>query len=602
VQPHAKAAIKDEHPVVLEDPAACPRFAGRVVRNIDGNARSPTWMTERLRRVGLRPIHPVVDVTNYVMMELGQPLHAYDLAKLQGPIRPRFAKAGERVVLLDEKEVRVREDTVVITDDSGVIGLAGMMGGLSTMVTDETTDVLFEAAFWPRAVMAGRARSYGMHTDASLRFERGVDPQLQAHAVDRAAELLVEIAGGRAGPLSDHQHTDHLPIPNRIELRRARLAKILGAQIPDAVVEGILQRLGLAVSASAAGWVVETPSFRFDLEIEEDLIEEVARIYGYDQIPETTAVVATPLGTVTETRIDLDVVANTLVSRDYQEVVTYSFVDAKTDRLLTGVTSELVLANPISSEMSVMRGSLWSGMLTTARTNVSRQQDRVRLFEIGKSFHGNEKSPAEIVRVAGLALGGAFAESWSSNTQVVDFFDIKSDVYALLTLCGDVSKIEFAATEHCALQPGQAANVLRDGVVIAVVGKLHPAIAVELEIKKDVFLFELNADKTFTTSVPKVKEVSKYPAIRRDIAVVVRDDIAAADLLESVATAAPGLIKSVTIFDVYRGAGIEAGLKSVALGLILQETSRTLTDDDADSAMDAAVRELQDKYAAVLRD
>ena len=600
--PQASVTIDDTHPVEIKDSSACPRFAGRIIRNIEPNATSPTWMTERLRRSGLRPIHPVVDVTNYVMLELGQPLHAYDLGLLKGAIRPRFAKKGEKVTLLDGKELDLTKDTLLITDDSGPIGLAGIMGGLSTAVSEETRDVYFEAAFWPPSVVAGRARSYGLHTDASLRFERGVDPNGQVRAVERASELLVAISGGDAGPLTDIVDANHLPSASPISLRRARLERVLGTKIPDEKVVEILSNLQLGVEQNDDGWQVNIPSFRFDLEIEDDLVEEVARIYGYDLIPETTATAELPLRPVSESNIDLELVAASLVARDYQEVITYSFIDADSNRRFTGEDSKLVLSNPISSEMSVMRASLWPGMIASASANVARQQERVRFFEIGKSFHGELKEPLEVVRVSGLAIGSALPEQWSGDAQSVDFFDIKSDIEALLQMAADGAQIEFEASDHVALQAGQAANIVRDGQLIGVVGKLHPAIAKSFDLNKDVMLFELDAALAFASNVPKLTVVSKFPAIRRDIALVVDENIAAGDLVKVAASAAPDLIRNVTIFDVYQGPGIEAGRKSIALGLILQETSRTLTDEDADSVMDTAVRNLKREFAAELRD
>ena len=597
-----KATIKDEHPVELVLPEGCPRFAGRVIRNIDIGAKSPVWMTERLRRSGLRAIHPVVDVTNYVMMELGQPLHAYDLGLIQGPIRPRLAKSGEKLTLLDEREIEVNTDTLVITDDSGPIGLAGIMGGFSTAVSDKTTDVFFEAAFWPPEFMAGRARQYALHTDASLRFERGVDPAGQARAVERASALLLEIAGGEAGPLSDHVVAEHLPKNAPLLLRKSRLKKVLGTEIDGDRVSEILTNLGLGTTDHAEGWNVEIPSYRFDIDVEDALVEEVARIFGYDEIPETTAIAETPLATATETKIDLDLVANTLVARDYQEVITYSFVDQEINTRITGTTSELVLSNPISSEMSVMRSSVWPGLLAVAASNVARQQERVRIFEIGKTFHGTLKAPAEVMRVAGLAYGDAAPEQWGSAAQAIDFFDIKSDVSALLNMVGSISNFNFVAADHPALQPGQVANIVRDKKIVGVIGKLHPDVAKTFDLDKGVLVFELDTEQSFATMVPVATDVSKFPMIRRDIAVIVDDKISAAKLVAAVESAAPDLIRNVRIFDVYRGPGIEAGRKSVALGLILQETSRTLTDDDADAAKSAAVRKLQQEFAAVLRD
>jgi phenylalanyl-tRNA synthetase beta chain len=597
-----KATIGDEHPVDLVYPDGCPRFAARVIRNIDMTAESPSWMKERLRRSGLRSIHPVVDVTNYVMMELGQPLHAYDLAALNGPIRPRLAKEGEKLTLLDENEVELLPNTVVITDDSGAIGMGGIMGGYSTMVTDKTTDVFFEAAFFTPAAMAGVARQYGMHTDASMRFERGVDPTNQARAIERATELLMQISGGEAGPLIVHSVEKSLPKSASLMLRKSRLARILGADIPADRVTEILNDLGLDSEPGDDGWCVKIPSYRFDIDVEDALVEEVARIFGYDEIPEVTATGDTPLATATEFRIDFDLVAETLVARDYQEVITYSFIDEQLNTLIAGEQSELVLSNPISSEMSVMRSSVWPGLLTAASANVARQQERVRFFEIGKTFHGTLDAPVEVVRVSGIVTGDAVENQWGSRAQPVDFFDIKSDLEALFSMTGAPGEFEFSALDHAVLQPGQCAQISRDEIAVGVVGKLHPQIANRFDLDKGAFLFELDADKCFAAVVPVAKTISKYPAIRRDIAVIVDENVSASELLAAAESAAPELVRSVRIFDVYQGPGIEAGRKSVALGLILQETSRTLTDEDADTVMSAVLRKMQQDFGAELRD
>ncbi len=596
------ATIEDVHAVKLIEPAACPRFAGRLVRGIDPAAKSPAWMTERLRRAGLRGISPVVDITNYVMLELGQPLHAYDATLLQGPIRPRLAKRGETLTLLDEKEVELNDDTVIITDDSGPIGIAGMMGGLSTAVTDTTTDVFFEGAFWPPDFMAGRARRYGMHTDASLRFERGVDPEGQGRAVERATELLLEIAGGDAGPLVVDSAEDHVPERHAIVLRRTRISTLLGLAIDDTEVVRILESLHMEVIASDDGWTVTPPSHRFDMLYEVDLIEEIARIHGYDSIPETTLSAQSPLETVTETKVDMERAASTLIARDYQEVVTYSFIDATANERFTGVESALVLSNPISEALSVMRASLWPGMVAAAAANTARQQDRVRLFEASRSYHGTLDARTEVVRLAGLATGPALPEQWGAKSEDVDFFDLKADVEAVLALACEASGIRFVTTEHPALQPGQAAEIRRGDDVVGLIGKLHPAIAKDYDLKRGVYLFELDADKALASAAPAATPVSKFPAIRRDIAVVVDDHVSAEELVDAVAASAPTLIRAVRVFDIYTGDTIEAGRKSVAIGLILQETSRTLTDEDADTAMAAAIAELKKKFAADLRD
>jgi phenylalanyl-tRNA synthetase beta chain len=420
-----------------------------VIRNIDLTARSPLWMTEKLRRAGLRPIHPAVDVTNFVMLELGQPLHAYDLGLVRGAIRPRMAEKDEKLVLLDGKEVSLNEDTLVISDDSGAIGIGGIMGGLGTAVTEKTTDIFLEAAFFTPAIV-------------------------EARAIERATQLLLEISGGAAGPTVVESAAEFLPQRATIRLRRDRVSRLLGVEIADRRIAEILEQLGMQVAAAADGWDVVAPSHRFDIEMEVDLIEEIARVHGYDEIPEATAIAETPLETVTETRVDLELACATLVARDYQEVITYSFVDPDANTRITGSASELVLSNPISSEMSVMRASLWPGMLVAAAGNASRQQERVRLFEVGKSFHGGLDEHREVVRIAGVCMGAVFPEQWGAGAQSIDFFDIKSDVMALLALTGEGSSIHFAATEHPALQPGQAAAIYRDGTAIGTIGKLHP--------------------------------------------------------------------------------------------------------------------------------
>jgi phenylalanyl-tRNA synthetase beta chain len=597
-----EASISDTLPVEILLPEGCPSFAGRLVRNIDPAARSPLWLVERLRRSGLRAISPVVDVTNYVMLELGQPLHAYDAARVQGAIRPRLATQGEKLTLLDEREVAVNDDTLVIADDSGAIGLAGIMGGLSTAVTETTTDVFFEAAFWPQAFMSGRARSYGLHTDASLRFERGVDFAGQARAVERATELLLAIAGGEAGPVVHHVSEAHFPAREPTPLRRSRIARLLGLDVADEVVTGVLERLGLAVEASEGGWEVVAPSYRFDITAEVDLIEEIVRIHGYDSVPETTEIAASPLQTVTESAVDPERVAATLVARDYEEAITYSFIDERSNAPFAAGGSDLVLSNPISSEMSVMRSSLLPGLLSGAAANVARQQERVRLFEIGKSFHGTLESPEEVVRIAAVACGPALPEQWAAKTRAIDFFDLKADLDAILQLAVDASEFALRSIEHPALQPGQSAGIFRDERQIGIIGKLHPQLAKSLDLKRDAFVFELDAPLALASEAPLAKPVSRFPVIRRDLAVIVNEDVSGAELVQAVASVAPGLMRDVRVFDIYQGPGIEAGRKSVAISLILQETSRTLTDDDADAAHAAAVQKLRDTFDAELRD
>jgi phenylalanyl-tRNA synthetase beta chain len=441
-----------------------------------------------------------------------------------------------------------------------------------------------------------------MHTDASLRFERGVDFGGQGRAVERATELLLEIAGGEAGPLVHQVQESHLPGREPIALRRSRVSLLLGLDIDDGIVKGVLERLGLSVSQDEHGWEVVAPSYRFDITSEVDLIEEIVRIHGYDAVPETTEVAASPLQAVTESLVDLDRVSATLVARDFEEAITYSFIDERSNAAFAINGSDLVLSNPISSEMSVMRSSLLPGLVSGAAANIARQQDRVRLFEIGKSFHGTLDAPQEVVRIAAVASGSAMPEQWGAHSQAIDFFDLKADLVALLKLAGDASDVSFEPLEHPALQPGQAAAVVRDGRQIGIIGKLHPQTAKRLELKRDAYVFELDALQALASAAPVARAVSRFPVIRRDIAVIVKEDISGDELVQAVAAAAPDLTRDVRIFDIYTGPGIEAGLKSVAISLILQETSRTLTDDDADAAQAAAVQKLRDTFGAELRD
>jgi phenylalanyl-tRNA synthetase beta chain len=597
------ASSNDEYAIALTDTSACPRFVGRVIRGIDPAARTPIWMVERRRRAGVRAIYPVVDITNYVMLELGQPLHAYDLNRLQGTIMPRFANKGEKVVLLDEREVELTPDTLVIADDSGPIGIAGIMGGLSTAVAETTCDIFLESAFFSGKAIAGRARTYGLHTDASQRFERGVDPAGQARAIERATELLLQIAGGKAGPTCDVLDESALPARRPVSLRSRRMAKILGTAVPDSEVNEILAKLEIEVRESnEEGWSVIPPTHRFDLEIEEDLVEEVARVYGYDRIPETTAIAAAPLLPVTESAVELSVVASILVARGYQEVITYSFVDAELNEQFCGSRGKLVLSNPISSEMSVMRSSLLPGLAKIAAANLARQRERVRIFEIGKSFHGDLDAHEEIVRIAGLVVGPVAEEQWDVQGVYADFFDIKSDVVAVLAKAGLDTRFEFEPAKAHALQPGQSARILRDGTEIGLAGRLHPALAQSLDISAPVMVFELDAKQSLRAQIPSAGSISKYPSVRRDLAIIVDEGISAAALTKAIAAVDPTLIRDVRVFDVYRGKGIEAGRKSVALGLILQETSRTLTDKDADAVVESTIAMLEQQFAAALRD
>jgi phenylalanyl-tRNA synthetase beta chain len=589
--------------VTLSAPQACARFAARVVRGIDAACRSPLWLTERLRRAGLRAIHPVVDVTNYVMLELGQPLHGYDLGKLHGGIDVRLAGDGEPLVLLDGREILLQPDMLVIADARAAVGLAGVMGGQSTAVSTDTGDVLLEAAWFAPEAIAGRARRLGLHTDASLRFERGVDPTGPVRAIERATALLLEIAGGVAGPVTVVESTAHLPQRSPVHLRAARLAGLLGAQIPAGEVEGIFARLGMQVQAVQDGWHITPPSQRFDIQIEVDLIEEVARIHGYDRIPRTAERARLGIRPSTETRSSEERARLLLVDRGYQEAVTYSFIDERVQQAFFPDLTPIRLANPIAAQMSVMRASPWPGLVQAARENLSRQQTRVRLFELGNQYEALEAGGVqERAVIAGLALGPVWPEQWGSGDRRIDFFDMKSDIEALLALGGASSDWRFQTGAHTALHPGQCARILNNGDAAGWLGVLHPGLARTLEVPADTCVFTLDAALVLAARVPWHQYVSRFPAVRRDLSVVVAETITAGALLEAVRNAGGALLRGVDIFDIYRGGTVDSGNKSIALSLLLQATSRTLTDADIEQVVAAIVARLSADLGARIRD
>lgn len=596
--PHS---IAETFQVSLQAPQGCPRFVGRVIRGMTTGGTSPLWMQERLRRVGLRPIHPVVDVTNYVMLELGQPLHAYDLNRLTGSIVVRFAQPGESLALLGGRELELDPDVLVIADESGAIAMAGVMGGQSTAVEATTADVFLEAAFFSPETVAGRARRYGLHTDASLRFERGVDPQHQARAIERATELLLEIAGGEAGPLTETVAADHVPARQPITLRKERLDSLLGLPLPSEQVDNVLKVLHMDVQPADAGWRVTPPSFRFDLEIEEDLVEEVGRLVGYDNIPATPASGADRLGAASEKRIDEERIADLMVARGYTEVINYSFVDETLEALINPGVQPVYLANPISQDMNVMRRSLWPGLLTTAQQNLSRQQPRVKIFEIGGQFYDGPEGIMEIRVVSGLVTGPALPEHWDSNAREVDYFDVKADAEALLELTGRADPVRFQAAEHPALSAGQTARVVVGETASGWIGVLHPELQRRLEFRHNVVLFALRMDVVGQAEIPTFSAFSKFPWVRRDLAVVVDENVTAEELVAAASEAGGALLQNVVIFDVYRGKAIDSRRKSVALGLILQHTSRTLTDADADRAVQSVTQRLERALRATIR-
>jgi len=591
--------------ITLDAPDACPRYLGRVLRNVDLQAGTPLWLQEKLRRSGIRSIDPIVDVTNYVLLELGQPLHAFDLNSIEGGIHVRLAKENETLTLLDETSAELKADTLVIADEKKPLAMAGIFGGLHSGVTKTTSDILLESAFFSREAIMGRARQYGLHTDASHRYERGVDPQLQRDAMERATALIIEICGGEPGPVVEAVSESHLPDAKTVILRKDRLARVLGVRIDDGVVTEMLTRLGLKVTELEDRWQADVPSYRFDIAIEEDLIEEVARVYGYNNIPNIAPTASLSMLPATETRIDVDAFKSLLVGRGYSEAITYSFVDPKVQDSLFPEVRGMVLPHPIASDMSVMRVSVWPGLLQSAAYNQKRQQSRIRMFETGLRFIPEEGAPNGVSQdavIGGLLLGRREAESWQSSDDLVDFFDAKGDVEALLALTAKAGHVTFRAAEHSALHPGMSAEILLDNVSIGWVGALHPQFAKVTGVNGRPFLFELDLNILSNRELPVAKAISKYPANRRDIAITVKDDVSVGAILSHIEKVGANQLVGLNLFDVYKGKGIAPGSKSLALSLILQNPEKTLEEAEIQAAVDAVVKELQTEFGAALRE
>jgi phenylalanyl-tRNA synthetase beta chain len=585
----------------LEAGADAPRYLGRIIEGIDPTARTPLWLAERLRRAGLRPISAVVDVTNYVMLELGQPLHAFDNDKLQGDIVVRHARDGETLKLLDGSEAKLDQGFVLIADEKTALAVAGVMGGYDSRVTDATHNIFVESAHFAPAAIMGRARKLGMHTDASHRFERGVDPELPRRALERATELLLAISGGKAGPVLVAENPADLPKPATVTLRRSRLKRVLGVEVADAEVARIFTALGMQVETTAEGWRITAPSSRFDIELEEDLVEEVARIYGYDRIPTHTPDGALALATEPEARLNELSVREQLAARGYYEAVNLAFVS---HALLEkwGLGEQLVpLANPLSADLAVMRPSLLPGLIEALSHNRARQQERVRLFELGRVFAAGDP-PVETPSLAIVASGNAHSEQWGQAARPLDFFDLKGDLDALIAWGGEPQRWSVHADGLPGwLHPGRGARVARDGQTVGYLGALHPQLAKTLDLGPDVHVLELALEPLLGRRLPKAQPVPRFPAVRRDIAVDVPEQVSWSQIEQAVRTSLGGALAELRLFDRYSGKGVEAGRKSLAMGLILQDASRTLTDDDADRCVRNAVTALEASCEAKLR-
>lgn len=595
------AKIKDVLPVKIHAEAACPRYVGRMIRGVKADAITPIELQEKLRRSGIRSISPIVDVTNYVMLELGQPMHAFSLDKIVGGIDVRLSQANESLRLLDGSEVKLDAETLVIADQKKPLAIAGVMGGLDSGVTLLTQDIFLESAFFHPTDIARAGRRYKLGSDSSYRFERGVDPTIQRMAIERATELLLSIVGGQPGPVIETCSEKHLPSVVTIELRAARVLKILGVKIPDAKIEEILESLGFVLKKQGETWQVTVPLRRSDISLEIDLIEEIARFYGYNLIPESNAHTLMQVLPRPENRVNESSLRRVLCDLGYQEVITYSFIDKKMQTLFAPEQVSPELLNPITAEMSVMRSSLWPGLITTLLYNQNRQQSRVRLFETGLCFTQQGAELLQGKTLSGLANGAAMPAQWGLSSRPVDFFDLKGDLQNLFKLTLSSQEFTFRAGSSAALHPGQSADIYRNEALCGVMGAIHPSIIQALKIEGPVFVFELKLNLLEMAKIPQAMTLSKFPEIRRDIAIVLDQTVPAVAIQDTIIDVAGEWLKKVDIFDIYQGKGIEKGRKSVALALTLQHSSRTLVDEEVIDLMERIITTLKGRYNAELR-
>ncbi len=595
------ATIKDQFPVELLAPEACPRYVGRIIKGINAGALTPIWMQEKLRRCGLRPISPVVDVTNFVMMELGQPMHGFDLDQLEGGIRVRFAKAGEMLTLLDQSEIECRSDTLLIADHAKPLALAGIMGGLGSSVQPGTSNIFLESAFFSPIALAGKARSYAMHTDSSHRFERGVDPELQLKAMHRASELLLQIVGGEAGPVIDVSDQAQMPCVKPVRLRYARIERLLGIDVSRTKVIQMLEGLNMRVEADGEDWTVLPPSYRFDINIEADLLEEIGRMIGYNKIPGTREAAHASMDSFSETQVELTRVKEILVEQGFYEAVTYSFVAPELQAILDPGQSVLELSNPISTDMSIMRTSLLPGLVQALRHNINRQQSRIRLFETGLCFIPGKDGLQQKLHIAGMITGARDDEGIHAKATPVDFYDIKGILESVLGL-SDRINYRFVKTGNSILHPGQGADLYHNDKLTGFLGALHPSVISDLQLHQPVFVFESELTPILAAKLPKFGEMSKFPSIRRDISLTVDPDIPVQKLIDCIYSIKSKILKEVFVFDVYTGKEVRKSRKSVALGLILQDFSRTLVDEDVDKLVVKILEQLEKQHNAFLRE
>ncbi len=603
--PPVPAAIDASLPVVLDAGADAPRYLGRVIEGVDATAPTPLWMAERLRRSGVRPVSLLVDITQYVMLELGQPMHAFDRDLLRGPIAVRRARAGESLKLLDGREVALDGEFLAITDADRVVALAGVMGGFDTRVTDATRNVFLESAHFAPAAIIGRSRRLGMHTDAAHRFERGVDPALPRTAIELATRLVLEIAGGQPGPVVEAELPEHLPRPQAIVLRRARLARVLGLAVADGEVSRILRALGMEVAETEEGWRVVPPTRRFDIAIEEDLIEEVARIHGYDAIPTTLPGGAARIAAPSETCVGEGELRAQMVARGYYEAIDFAFVERSLLETWQAEAGAVALANPLSAELAVMRTALLPGLVAAAARNLARQQSRVRLFELGKVFSAADDggAPVETLRIAALIQGDAQAEQWGASARPADFHDLKGDLESLAACAG--ARLEYRPSDAPQGHPGRSAEVVRvdagEPRRLGWIGELHPRLRRALGLETPALAFELDLAPLRERAVARAAGLSRFPSVRRDLAFVAPEGVPWSALEATIRKAAGPLLADLRLFDRYIGKGVDPGFRSLATGLILQDNSRTLTESDVDVAVAAVIAALQMEHGARIR-
>ncbi|NKI17107.1 phenylalanine--tRNA ligase subunit beta [Spongiibacter sp. KMU-166] len=588
----------DRREVLIEAPEDCPRYVGRILKNVDLSVPSPQWLRERLRRCGLRSKDAVVDVTNYVLLELGQPMHAFDLAHIDGNIHVRHAGDGETLRLLGGQDLTLKPDSLVIADDSKALALAGIMGGEGSAVSAATTDIFLEAAFFAPERLAGRARSYGLHTDSSHRFERGVDFELPQRAIERATGLIRQICGGEAGPLVVAEGA----LPQRdkpVTLRAPRIEKMLGLALTDQQVEKILAGLGMVVTREGETWQVEAPSWRFDIDLEVDLLEELARIYGYNRLPVKPINADLHIRPAPETVRSLSALRQQMLAKGYQEVITYSFVDPQVNQLLSDSEQSIPLLNPISSDMAIMRDSLLPGLLKAAEHNSKRQQSRLRMFEVGQRFIKTGENIAQTETFAALLSGRREPENWASDGAIADYFDLKGDLEALFGSAA--TQLQFAAQTYKAFHPGQSASVSLSGEIIGRIGALHPQLQSKFDLPNPVYFFELELAALQRRDLPAFTSLSRQPEVRRDLALLLPRDVAAQDLLQCARTAAGESLIDLKLFDIYQGKGIDPERKSIGLGLTYRHSSRTLNEEEVTLSIETVLQSLQERFGASLR-